>query len=324
MARRKGKKRGRRGALTLGALAVAAVGGLWTYSQGANRRHESLDLKEVEKPGRWIKVDHVRLHVVEAGQGPALVLIHGLGAYTFTFRRVIPELAEYFRVIALDLKGFGFSERPSGGDYTLTEQARLVGRALDQLGVSRAAVLGHSMGGAVAMRLALAHPETVERLILAASASDHDLSRHGWGAALAGRLLPLVAPFTYYNRRFREFSVRSGYHDPSRCTEDVIEGYMMPGRIRGYLQAVGNPLASWRKDPPLHPWKITQPTLVLWGASDRWLPPSRGQRLHRLIPNSRLVVIPKAGHLLLEEQPEACVEAIVKFLGAPVAAAAAS
>ena len=321
MGRKRGRKRRR---LALVGVAAASLGGLWTYARSANSRYEHLDLEDVEKPGQWLKVDGVRLHCVESGEGPVLVLIHGLGAYTFSFRKVIPELARRFRVIALDLKGFGYSERPPHGDYSLTEQARLVWKALGQLGVSRGAVLGHSMGGAVAMRLALAHPEMVERLVLAASASDHDLGRFSWGAALAGRLLPLLAPFTYYNRRFREFSIRSGYHDPSRCTDDVIEGYMKPGRIRGYLRSLGNTMASWRKDPPLHPWQITQPTLILWGASDRWLPPSRGQRLQRLIPNSRLVVVREAGHLLFDEQPEACVGAIEEFLGVRLEAEASA
>src|SRR3972149_3855447 len=100
------------------ALLGAAVGGLWTYSRREVRRYESVDLAEVEKPGRVLSVDGVGIHYVESGEGPALLLIHGLGASTFTFRRILPGLARRFRAVALDLKGFGFSERPDG-DYTL-------------------------------------------------------------------------------------------------------------------------------------------------------------------------------------------------------------
>ena len=172
------------------ALLGGAVGGLWAYSRRENRRYESLDLSEVEKPGRMLSVDGVGIHCLEAGQGPALLLIHGLGASTFTFRRILPDLARRFRVVAVDLKGFGFSERPAAGDYSLSAQAALVRQVMDQLGVEKASVLGHSMGGAVAMRLALAYPERVERLILASSASDVDLGRRVWGAAVIGRMLP--------------------------------------------------------------------------------------------------------------------------------------
>jgi pimeloyl-ACP methyl ester carboxylesterase len=295
------------------ALLGAIVGGLWTYSRREVRHYESLDLSEVEKPGRTLSIDGVGIHYLEAGTGPALLLIHGLGASTFAFRRILPDLARHFRVVALDLKGFGFSER-ADGDYSLGGQAALVRQVMDRLGIERASVLGHSMGGAVAMRLALAYPERVERLILASSASDLELGRRIWGAGVIGRLLPLVAPFTLHNRRFRELSLKSGYCDPSRCTEDVIEGYMLPGRVRGYLRALGNTMAHWRRDPPLHPADITQSTLVLWGEGDRWLPPSRGERLHRLIPGSRLELVAGGGHMFLEEQPEAALRIIEDFL----------
>jgi pimeloyl-ACP methyl ester carboxylesterase len=154
----------------------------------------------------------------------------------------------------------------------------------------------------------------VERLILASSASDMEVSRRTWGAAALGRLLPLAAPFTLHNRRFRELSLRSGYRDPTRCTEDVIEGYMRPARFRGHVRALSNTMAHWRRDPPLNPADITQPTLILWAEADRWLPPSRGERLHRLIAGSRLTIIEGAGHLFLEEQPEAVLRAVEDFL----------
>ena len=295
------------------ALLGAAVGGLWAYSRREIRRYESLDLSEVEKPGRIVSIDGVAVHYLEAGEGPALVLIHGLGASTFTFQRILPELARRFRVVALDLKGFGFSDRPDG-DYTLTAQADLVRQLMDRLGIEKASVLGHSMGGAVAMRLALAYPERVERLILASSASDLELGRRIWGAALLGRLLPLVAPFTLHNRRFRELSLKTGFYDTDHCTEQIIEGYMMPGRVRGYLRALGNTMAHWRRDPPLRPADITHRTLVLWGEADRWLPPSRGERLHRLISGSRLEVIRGGGHLFLQEQTDSSLRFIEDFL----------
>jgi pimeloyl-ACP methyl ester carboxylesterase len=185
---------------------------------------------------------------------------------------------------------------------------------MDRLGVERASVLGHSMGGAVAMRLALAYPERVERLILASSASDLELGRRIWGAALLGRLLPLVAPFTLHNRRFRELSLKSGFYDSDHCTEQIIEGYMLPGRVRGHVRALGETMAHWRRDPPLRPADITHPTLILWGEADRWLPPSRGERLHRLISGSRLEVVKGGGHLFLQEQPEPSLRLMEDFL----------
>lgn len=303
----------RRPIVTL-ALLGTALSGLWTYSRRAVQRFEAEDWADAEKPGEILYVNGTGLHYVTAGQGPALLLIHGLGSHTFAFRHIIPDLARHFRVVALDLKGFGFSERPSSGDYTLSGQVELVRAFMERLGIDRATVLGHSMGGAVTMRLALTHPARVERLVLVASASDLELGRHVRGAALLRHLLPLVAPLTYHNRRFRKMTLKTGYYDGDLCTEDVIQAYLRPSRIRGYLRALGNTMAAWRKDPPLEPSAISQPTLILWGEADRWLPLSRGERLHSLIPNSRLIVIERAGHLILEERPEAALEAILGFL----------
>src|SRR4030042_265658 len=162
---------------------IGALGAVWSYSRRAARGWKNQRWEEVEKPGLIRRVDGVDLHYVDAGNGPPLLLLHGLGGSTFGFRRLIPILSPRFRLLALDLKGFGYSERPLDGDYSLTAQARLAKDFLDALNIERAAVLGHSLGGAIAMRLAVDFPERVERLILVSSASDHETRRGGRGAA---------------------------------------------------------------------------------------------------------------------------------------------
>jgi pimeloyl-ACP methyl ester carboxylesterase len=253
-----------------------------------------------------VRVGGVRIHFVEEGEGAPLILIHGFGASTFSFRHTIHELARHFRVIALDLKRFGLSERPPGGDYSLTAQARLVGEFMERMGIRQAAVLGHSMGGEVAMRLAVNHPERVERLILVDSASGREVRHRASGGRFLRPLLPVMALFT--------LSLRSAVYDPAYLTPEVLEGYFRPTRIHGHLRGLGDLLVSRRNDPPLDLCAIVQPTLILWGEEDRWLPVSQGQRLHEQIPGSRIVIIPKAGHLPLEEQPEESNRAILEFL----------
>ena len=92
---------------------IGALGTAWSYSRRAVRRWEDLDLATVEKPGRVVSVDGVELHYTEAGQGPPILLIHGLNGSTFSFRHLAPLLSDGFRVLALDLMGFGYSERPA-------------------------------------------------------------------------------------------------------------------------------------------------------------------------------------------------------------------
>jgi pimeloyl-ACP methyl ester carboxylesterase len=293
---------------------IGALGAVWSYSRRVVRRWEDLELAEVEKPGRLIRVGDVELHYVDAGEGPALLLLHGIGASTFSFRRLIPHLAAHFRVLALDMKGFGFSERTAVGDYSLLAHARLARDFLDAVGIEQAFVLGHSLGGAVAMHLAVVFPERVRRLVLVSSASDRETRRGIRGARLLRPFLPVVAAFTLRNRWFRRMSLRSACYDPAYVTPEVMEGYLAPTHIRGHLRSLGNLLVDRRNDPPLDPSTIRQPTLIIWGEGDRWLPPSRGRQLQGLIPDSRLLIIERAGHLVPEEQPDEAAHAIIDFL----------
>jgi len=171
------------------------------------------------------------------------------------------------------------------------------------------------------MRLAVKHPERVERLILVDSASGREVRHLAPGGRFLRPLLPVVALFTLHSRRFRRLSLRSAVHDPAYLTPEVLEGYFRPTRIRGHLRGLGELLASRPNDPPLDPSAIVQPTLILWGEEDRWLPVSQAQRLHEQISGSRLVIVPEAGHLPLEERPEESNRAILDFLrtteGAP-------
>ena len=164
------------------------------------------------------------------------------------------------------------------------------------------------------MHLALEFPERVERLILVSSASDSETRRGLRSSRLVRPLLPVVAAFTVQNRRFRRMSLRSACYDPAFVTPEILEGYMAPTRVRGHLRALGSLMVDRRKDQPVDLSAISQPTLIMWGAADRWLPASHGERLRALVPNSQMAMIENAGHLVLEEQPEKAAEAVVDFL----------
>lgn len=310
----------RDGALRFTAFAGAGLAGLSAYAWYAARRFEDLDPESSGAPGSFVEADGVRVHYVEAGRGETVLLIHGLNASTFSFRYTIPELAQHYRVVALDLKGFGYSERPAGGDYSQTAQAALVERVMDRLAIERAAVVGHSMGGAIAMRLALARPERVSRLVLVDSASDREMHLGVRPAAYLRHLLPVAALITLHRSAFRRLSLRSAVHDPAYLTPEVIEGYFRPSRMKGHLRGLGFLFAHHGRDEPLDIERIGQPTLVLWGEHDRWLPPERGEELARRLPKGRLLLVRSAGHMPLEEQPESCNLALLDFLRSPASA----
>ncbi len=126
-------------------------------------------------------------------------------------------------MVALDLKGFGYSDRPADADYSPTGQARVVVELMDRLSIARAAVLGHSLGGAIALRLAAMAPERVERLILVGSAHPNRLVP-SLAASPPGRaLLRLGAAAVLHNPRLREMALRAGYYDPGFLTQEAME-----------------------------------------------------------------------------------------------------
>jgi len=291
--------------------AIAAVGGAVAAVAALRwlrRRKEDIDWRSARPPGAIVDVDGVPIHYIERGSGPAAaVLIHGFLGHTYSFRYLIPELAKDRRVVAVDLKGSGYSGRPQKGDYSLTEQARLVIRLMDKLGIDRASFVGHSLGGEVAMRLAANWPERVEKLVLAASVSGDRIP--------SLPVTPLIKPILWLiGRLFGRRIFRRQFYDPRKATKEVLEAYRRPLRIKGTGHAVYQTLRDMRREKAVESSRITAPVLILWASSERILPRWVLSRLRKRFPQAKVVAIERAGHLLLEEQPEQANRAVKSFL----------
>ena len=301
-------------ALRIGGMTGLAITGYAAYAQYAIRRFEHLDPMNADAPGSYLDIDGTAIHYVEAGRGEDVVLIHGWNGSTFSFRYTIPELAQRHRVIAIDLMGYGYSARMRDVDYSLTGQSEIVAQAMDRLGVTNAAVIGHSMGGAVATRLALRHPDWVRKLVLVDSVNVTEMRRATRFGKLLRVVMPLGAPLLLHPYRSRRRIFLTAVHDPAYLTPEIEEGYFRPMHMKGHLRSMGQQLTSRQDDDLLSPSDITQPTLILWGEHDAWLRPEFGERLNAEIPDSRLTLVPSAGHLPLEEQPDFCNREILRFL----------
>ncbi|MCI0856371.1 MAG: alpha/beta hydrolase [Chloroflexi bacterium] len=301
-------------ALRIGGMTGLAITGYAAYAQYAIRRFEHLDPLNADAPGSYLDIDGTAIHYVEAGRGEDVVLIHGWNGSTFSFRYTIPELAQRYRVIAIDLMGYGYSARMRDADYSLTGQSEIVAQAMDRLGVTNAAVIGHSMGGAVATRLALRHPDWVRKLVLVDSVNVTEMRRATRFGKLLRVVMPLGAPLLLHPYRSRRRIFLTAVHDPAYLTPEIEEGYFRPMHMKGHLRSMGQQLTSRQDDDLLSPSDITQPTLILWGEHDSWLRPELGERLNAEIPDSRLTLVPSAGHLPLEEQPDFCNREILRFL----------
>ncbi|HVP02189.1 MAG TPA: alpha/beta fold hydrolase [Solirubrobacteraceae bacterium] len=279
-----------------------------------------------ESPGGDLRVIALHGHDVAcrvAGEGPALVLLHGIASDSGIWSAVLPGLAERHTVIAPDLPGHGMSDKPRG-DYSLGALACGVRDLLAALGVERASLVGHSLGGGVAMQLAYQFPERVERLVLVSSGGlgreVHALLRAatlpgaeqalallgrigvlGAGAAAAGavgriglRPSPDIAGIAESIATLADDGTRRAFLDTARAIIDP--GGQRVGALDRLYLAAG------------------MPTLILWGARDPLIPVSHAYAAHELMPHSSLEVFERAGHFPFRDDPVRFVTALSDFV----------
>jgi pimeloyl-ACP methyl ester carboxylesterase len=260
---------------------------------------------------RFVEVDRVRVHYQEAGDSdaPPILLIHGFCASTFVWGDVLLPIARMgYRVVAPDLIGFGFSEKPRRGEYTIDSQARMIVRLMDELRIDRAALVGSSYGGAVAMTVALDYPARVGRLVLVDPVSNDDVKNQSLLRFAASPVMgDLISPLIIDSRRLMKWRMGKVYADNNAHLFDAarMAAHHLPLRSANTQRAVLMTLRRWnagRIEREAH--HITQPTLLIWGEDDRDIPLRHGERLHALMPNSRLIVFRACGHLPQEERPD--------------------
>lgn len=263
-------------------------------------------------------VDGVRLHYQEKGAGAPLVLLHGFTSSTYSWKDVFESLSKNFRVIAVDLKGFGFSGKPDG-DYTRRAQALLVARLLDHLKIEKAWFCGNSMGGEVSLNLALLNPSRVAGLILIDSAG---VAVAGGGSLAPGYLqVPVIGRVLMALALTSDKLVRQGletsFYDDTKVTAERVAYYHRPLQTRGGQLAALRARTQWAQFPvESELGKINAPTLIIWGAEDELIPLDAGRKMNMLIKGSELVTFEKCGHLPQEEMPERVLVEITKFIGA--------
>jgi pimeloyl-ACP methyl ester carboxylesterase len=258
-------------------------------------------------------VDGTRLRMVDTGRGAPVVFVHGFGASLYSWRKTLPAVvAAGYRAIAFDNRGFGFSAKPAGG-YGNAAYARLLVALLDSLRISSAVLVGHSMGGAIVAEVALAHPDRVRGLVLIDAA--------GYGIRLPGVLkvarwpvVGAVAPW-FRGRWITGRLLRSTYADPTNASESDVDQYYAPVPDPGYGRALRGVLRQFRFDSLVGRLAaLDTPTLVVWGAADRWIPLRDGSRLASDLPRAAFVVIPQTGHAAAEEAPDAVNRSLLAFL----------
>ena len=272
-------------------------------------------------PLRTVKVDGYHLAYLDQGTGPILILIHGFGGSLWQWEYQQALSHHGYRVITVDLLGSGFSDKPAL-EYRPQEVLGFFIGFMDQLAIPQATLVGNSMGAGVALAVALTAPERATRLVLIGGLPANikgrlasPLVRKGLDASVPSWLAELGVRL--FGSSVGERVLREIIYDQSMITPAVLDrskrNRRQPGLI-GPILAVGKTLPDWESQYAPRLSEISLPTLIIWGEEDRIFPPSVGRGLSETIAGSRLMLVPRAGHIPQWEQPEAVNQAILAFL----------
>lgn len=270
----------------------------------------------------FVEVNGVNVHYKKAGDGePVFILLHGFGASIFSWREVMKPLAEFGTVIAYDRPAFGLTERPleweGENPYSQEAQVELVIGLMDALSIEKATLVGNSAGGTVSMLAALKYPERVTSLILVDPAVYAGGGAPAWIRPLLGtpqmrHLGPLFA--RQLQEQGTEF-IKTAWHDPSKITPEVFEGYQKPLKVENWDKALWYLTLSSRESGLAERVdEFNLPVLVITGDDDRIVPTEQSVRLAGEIQDAELVVISQCGHVPHEECPAEFMQAVADFL----------
>ena len=264
--------------------------------------------------------DAVKLAIQESGRGKPIVLLHGLGASSYTWQKIAPELAKTNRVIAIDLKGFGQSDKPLDNRYSIFDQAKLVEDFLSRSKLRGVTLVGHSYGGGVALAVAVnqmdAGNRQIEKLVLIDSIAYRQPLPFFFQVLrtpIIGELgMSLVPPEVQMTR-----ALSIAYHRDDKVTEETVNHYASALRSEGGRHALFNTINSLDPDEAEEFSRryrsLTTPALLLWCEYDKIVPLKFGKRLAGDLPDSRIEVIEDCGHIPQEEKPDETLRLIQSF-----------
>jgi pimeloyl-ACP methyl ester carboxylesterase len=269
-------------------------------------------LPDEPKTATFANVDGARVRYIDVGDGPPVVLLHGFASSLNVWEDLIREVQKTHRVLALDLKGFGWSDRPEG-DYSPAAQAALVLHLMDARKIDRAAVVAHSWGASVALAMSLAAPERVTRLALYdAWVYEEQLPPTFYWARADGLGEAIFGMF--YNQRVED-KIALAFFDKKYVTQKLVDSTEQaidrPGATAAALAAVRGQRYSRVQERYKD---VLQPTLLLWGREDKVTTLAYGERLSNELAHAKLVVYPRCGHFPMIEAKAPSTSELLSFL----------
>lgn len=261
-------------------------------------------------------IDGHKISFREQGEGSPVVLMHGIPTNSLMWRDVMPQLAKSHRVIAPDMLNYGESAKPKSADVSINAQSRMMVKLMDALGVRRADIVAHDIGGGVAQLMAVNHPEKIRRLVLLDS-----ICFDSWPIP---EFEPLQQPAAESEMNLSDFMsmmrgfMPNGVHNKSIMSDERIDMYLKPWSTETGKQAFFRNVRRLNKEYTQaiaeQICHIPHETLIMWGEHDPFQKPEYAEKLAAAIPHSQLVWIKDAGHWLIDEKPAEISEHITRFL----------
>ncbi len=268
-------------------------------------------------------ISELQLTSKSYGEGDPVLLIHGFGASSYSWRHIIEPLAQKYRVITIDLKGFGESPKPRDNAYSVYEQARLVRNFILENDLKNFHIIGHSYGGGVALATSIflvsSHPNLQRSLVLIDSIA-YPQELPGFVKILA---TPVLGPLVIYaipNSIQVKSLLKKVYFNDAMIPQSAIDHYAKnlskPNAKYATLASVRQMLPEDLQQFSENYASLTLPTLIIWSSNDEIVPLAIGERLHENLPNSKLIVLSDVGHAVQEEEPSLVLPYLQEFLDA--------
>ena len=293
------------------AILAIVMYGLWT----PDLERAELEKRYVASSPQMLDVDGLKVHYKETGPqaAPALLLMHGFGSSLQAWDDWSLKLEQKYRVIRLDLPGFGLTGASPANDYSEEKDLAILTHFADKLGLEKFSIIGHSMGGKMAWTLAASQPERVQALVLMAPdgfPEAKDIGTKPYEVPAVTGLIKYFLP-KYLVRK----SIEPAFAEADALSDARVNRYYdmlrAPGVRAAILERSNQTIYT---DPVPRLKAIKAPTLLIWGEQDHMIPSTNAKSYASVLSNSTTVLVPKLGHLLQEEQPEKGLTAVMQFL----------
>ena len=269
--------------------------------------------KYAATPSKFMSLNGMNIHYRDQGEGAVIVLIHGTGASLHTWEDWTQDLIKDYRVIRLDLPAYGLTGQDPQKRYSAKDYVDLLDAFLTELNVDKFNLAGNSLGGLVSWLYASYHPDKIEKLVLL-NPSGFPFKETPMVIKLAKT--PIINNFIRYvtPRSFIEKNIREVYYDETLIKEATIDRYHDLTQYSGNREAFIDRAYIEREDYTKRLGLVKSTTLILWGENDEWIPVSDALKFESALPNASVIIMPKTGHVPMEEKPKESVSIVKDFL----------